>query len=33
MARKHERLLDDFVTEKRLRDLRWIRQNRIVIPN
>src|SRR5436305_232182 len=33
MARKHERLLRDFVTEKRLRDLRWIRQNRIVIPN
>lgn len=33
MARKHERLLRDYVTEKRLRDLRWIRQSRIVIPN
>ena len=25
MARKHERLLHDFVTEKRLRDLRWVK--------
>ncbi len=25
MARKHERLLRDFVTEKRLRDLRWVK--------
>jgi hypothetical protein len=33
MARKHERLLRDFVTEKRLRELRWIRQNRILVPN
>jgi hypothetical protein len=33
MARKHERLLRDFVTEKRLRDLRWIRNNRVVVPS
>ena len=26
MARKHERLLRDFVTEKRLRDLRWVQR-------
>lgn len=33
MARKHERLLRDFVTEKRLRDLRWVKQRHILIPN
>lgn len=26
MARKHERLLRDFVTEKRLHDLRWVQR-------
>ncbi|HVR64474.1 MAG TPA: hypothetical protein VMU50_21385 [Polyangia bacterium] len=26
MARKHERLLRDFVTEKRLRELRWVQR-------
>lgn len=26
MARKHERLLREFVTEKRLRDLRWVQR-------
>ena len=33
MARKHERLLRDFVSEKRLRDLRWVRHNRVVVPS